>query len=155
MKLKTTLLPFLTAAFGVVGIIFRFWNTTAGTDGDGLVITGHPSTIATIALMILMAALLVVVALFMDKTPTGFQKSKIAAAGSFIAAMGLLLTAITDLNALSQQTGASQVSGLLSILLCFASVGAMIPVGLHRKHGKPVHIWCYGIILAFFILHLL
>ena len=78
MKLKTTLLPLFTAAFGTLGILFRFWNNTAGTDGDGLIISGHPSTFAMTALMVLMAVLLIFVALFMDKKPSGFQKSKIA-----------------------------------------------------------------------------
>ena len=117
MKLKTTLLPLFTAAFGIVGLLFRFWNATAGTDGDGLIITGHPSTFAMTALMVLVAALLVCVALFMDKKPTGFQSSNIAAIGSYVAAMGLLFTAFTDINSLSLiPAGASQVSGLLSVL---------------------------------------
>ena len=155
MKLKTTLLPLFTAAFGTLGILFRFWNNTAGTDGDGLIISGHPSTFAMTTLMVLMAALLVFVALFMDKKPTGFQKSKIAPVGSYIAAMGLLVTAFIDLNSLSLQTGPAQFSGLLNVLFCFASVGMMIPIGLGRKYGKSVNVWFYAVIMIFFIFHLL
>ena len=155
MKLKTTLLPLFSAAFGTVGLLFHFWNSTAGTDGDGLIISSHPSTFAMTTLLLLVAALLVFVALFMDKTPTGFSQSKLAAIGAYVAALGLLFTAFTDINSLSLQTGPSQFSGLLSVLFCFASVGMMIPVGLGRKYKKPVNVWFYAVILIFFIFHLL
>ncbi len=158
MKLKTTILPLCTAFLGVLGIILRFWNNTAGTDPDGLTITGHPSTIAMTVLLIGVAVLLAVFAIFMDKTPTTPGKSTAGAVGCYIGALGLLITAIMELGAMSvleEQFAFSQLSGLLSVVFGFGAVAVFVLMGNCRKKGKPMNVWAYAVIVAFFVFHLL
>ena len=156
MKLKNALLPLFTAAFGVVGIILRFWLHTAGTDGEGLIIQGHPSTAVLAVLLVLFGVMLAVAAFFMDKTqPTG---STTGAVGCYIGAAGLLITAVTELNAMSAmntERSVSMVAALLSVLFGFASVVVMVIMGNCRKQGKPMHIGAYAVIIGFFVFHLL
>lgn len=158
MKLKTTILPLCTAFLSVVGIIIRFWISTAGTDSSGLVITGHPSVIAMTVLILSVAALLAVFAIFMDKTPTAPQKSTTGAVGGYIGAVGLFITAITELRAMSAvetQNTVSNLTGVISVLLGFSSVVVLVLIGNSRKKGKALNVWAYVIIVSFFVFHLL
>lgn len=158
MKLKTTLVPLFTAFLGAVGMLIRFWIHTAGTDPEGLVIKGHPSLTAMAVLLIGFGALLAVVAIFMDKAPTAPHKSTVGAVGCFIGAAGLLITAFTELIAMSaaqQQVSISQLSGVLSILFGFGSVAVFVLMGNRRKQGKSMNVWSYAVIVAFFVFHLL
>lgn len=157
MKLKTTILPLCTAFLGAVGILFRFWNGSAGTDPEGLVISGHPSTIAMLVLLLGVAAILAVFAIFMDKTPTTPGKSTAGAVGCYIGALGLLITAFSEFGTMSatEQVGISQIAGLLSILFGFGSVAVLVLMGNCRSKGKSMNIWAYAVIVVFFVFHLL
>ena len=158
MKLKTTLLPLFTAAFGAVGLLFRFWVHSAGTDAEGLVITGHPATTVMMLLLAAMAVILAAVAIFMEKTPTAFKRSTAGAVGCYIGAAGLLITAFLELSSMPagrEQMALADLAGVLSVLFGFASVVVLILMGNRRKQGKPLNVWAYVVIVVFFVFHLL
>lgn len=158
MKLKTTILPLCTTFLSVVGILLRFWIGSAGTDQSGLVITGHPSVIVTMVLLIGFGAMLAVFAIFMDKTPTAPGKSAVGAVGCYIGAVGLLITAVTELNSMStmqDERSVSMMAALLSVLFGFGAVAVMVLMGNCRKQGKTLGIWAYVIVVLYFVFHLL
>lgn len=155
MKLKTTLLPLFTAVLGAVGLLLRFWVRTAGTDAEGLVITGHPSVTVMMLLLAAMAVILAAAAIFMDKTPAAPGKSTVGAIGCYIGAVGLLITAILDLGSMEQTGKISDIAGILNIILGFASLVVMVLMGNCRSKGKTLNIWAYTVIVVFFVFHLL
>ena len=155
MKLKTTLLPLFTTAFGAVGLFFRFWVQTAGTDAEGLVIQGHPSVTVMLLLFAAMAVILAAAAIFMDKAPSAPGKSTVGAIGCYIGAVGLLITAIIDIGSLEQTGKISDIAGILNIVFGFASVVVMVLMGSCRSKGKALNIWAYTVIVVFFVFHLL
>jgi len=158
MKLKTSILPLFTAFLSVVGIIIRYWMHTAGTDAEGLIIKGHPSTTVMAVLLVGLGLMLAVFAFFPDRTTVRPGKSAPGAVGCYIGAVGLLITAVTELSAMSaldNERTASAMAGLLSVLFGFASVGVMVVMGNCRSQGKPLNRWAYTVIIAFFVFHLL
>ena len=158
MKLKTSMLPLFTAFLSVVGIILRFWMHTAGTDSDGLLIKGHPSTTVMAVVLVGLGLMLAVFAFFSDRTTVRPGKSTPGAVGCYIGAVGLLITAVTELlsmSAMDDGRAVSAMAGLLSVLLGFASVAVMVIMGNCRKQGKSMNIWAYTVVIAFFVFHLL
>ena len=158
MKLKTTLLPLCTAFLSVVGILIRFWIHTAGTDPEGLVITGHPSTIVMTVLLAAFAVMLAVFARFMDHAPTTPEKSTVGSIGCYIGAIGLMITAISEATSIApveRQNSVSDLAGTLSIIFGFCAVVVFVVMAINRKKGKPLHIALYTVLVAFFVFHLL
>lgn len=158
MKLKNSILPLYTAFLSVVGIIIRFWMRTAGTDAEGLMAEGHPSTVVMAVLMVGLGLMLAVFAFFSDRTTVRPGKSGPGAVGCYIGAVGLLITAVTELGAMSTlntERPVSEIASLLSVLFGFGSVAVMVIMGNCRKQGKPMNIWAYTVIIAFFVFHLL
>lgn len=158
MKLKTTLLPLFTAAFGAVGLLLRFWVQTAGTDAEGLVISGHPSVTVMMLLLAGMAVILAAVSIFMDKTPTAPGSSTAGAVGCYIGAVGLLITACLELGSMPasrEQRTLADLASVISVIFGFASVVVLVLMGNRRKQGKPLNIWAYAVIVLFFVFHLL
>ena len=155
MKLKTTLLPLFTAALGAVGLLLRFWVHAAGTDAEGLVITGHPSVTVMMLLLAAMAVILAAAAIFMDKTPVKPGRSAVGAVGCYIGAAGLLITAVLDLGSMEQTGRISDITGVLNVLLGFAAAAVFVLMGSCRKQGKSMSIWAYTAAVVFFVFHLL
>ena len=155
MKIKTTLLPLFTAALSVFGIVARFWTNTAGTDGEGLLKSGHPSVTVSVIIFAAFVAMLAFCAVFMDKEQRRFAPSVPGAVGCFIGAVGLLVTIIGDVKGSTATGGISGILPIASFLTGLGAVAAFAVMGKNRLRGKRVNIWFYVAALAFFVFYLL
>lgn len=148
MKIKTSILPLFTVSTGVLGMIFRFWLNTAGTDKEGLVIPSHPS----VALMFIVAAATVLVlglcAWGMDKTPKPFNRSTAGAVGCFLGGAGILVSDLIEFSA------ATDIVGTVSFIFGLAAAACFVYMGLCRLKGTPGSIWAHVAVCAYFMVHL-
>ncbi len=148
MKIKTSILPLFTVSTGVLGMIFRFWLNTAGTDKEGLVIPSHPS----VALMFIVAAVTVLVvglcAWGMDKTPKPFGRSLPGAIGCLIGGAGIFAADLIEFAA------ATDAVGTISFIFGLLAAGCFVYMGLCRLKGTPGSIWAHVAITAYFMIHL-
>lgn len=148
MKIKTSILPLFTVSTGVLGMIFRFWLNTAGTDKEGLVIQGHPS----VALMFIVAAATLLVvgvcAWGAGKKAAPFPRSIAGAAGCFVAALGILISDFMELAA---------TDGIVEIV-CFVfgllATGGFVYAGFCRLRGKACKLLAHIPICLYFMVHL-
>ncbi len=144
---KPTVFPLLPLTAGVFGILFRFWLLSTGVDEKGLLVRSHPGHIL---IWLLVALTLVLVALACrnaaPKCQDPFPASYLGAAGCVIAALGIFISDLTEMN----QDPLSIASGVLGFL---AALGCM-HTGWCRLWGKQGSIWCQGIITVYFMVHL-
>lgn len=150
--IKPDLLPLIVLAAGIIGLLLRLWQSMAGTDEKGLLITGH---ISGILLAILSVVTLVVIAVGTFTLTQGnqyrrnFPASLPACVCTGLAAVGILITAISylsePLDVVSFITG---VSGLLAtVCLAFLSYG--------RFRGRQPSLLLHICICVFMMLHLI
>lgn len=148
MKIKTSILPLFTVSTGVLGMIFRFWLNTAGTDKEGLMIRNHPS----VTLMFIVAAVTLLVlgicAWNVGKAGFAFSRSIAGAVGCFVAGAGILVSDFLELSASSDP-----IATISFVVGLFAAV-AFVLAGIGRMQGKSCHLFAHIIIVVYFMVHL-
>lgn len=92
---KTTNLPWICGALGLVGMALRYWQLCAGFDGKGLLTSSHPAGNLLAALALLTVA--VIVAALWGKPDSKrdgrmFPASKAGAAGTALGCIGLAVS---------------------------------------------------------------
>ena len=94
------LMPLIVLAAGIVGMLLRLWQHMGGTDGKGLLIPGHASTVL---LLILTCAVLALILLCTWNLSQGskyrynFPESMPGCVGAGAAAAGVLVASVMDL----------------------------------------------------------
>lgn len=148
MKIKTSILPLFTVSTGVLGLIFRFWLNTAGTDKEGLVITNHPS----VAMMFIIAAMTFGVLGFcawgMDKTPRPFSRSVAGAIGCVIAGIGVLVSCFME------QAASSDIMAIVNLVIGLLAVPCFMYAGFCRFKGTSCPLIPHVVMILFFMVHL-
>ena len=148
MKIKTTILPLFTLSTGLLGMIFRFWLNTAGTDKEGLFIPSHPSIVCMFIVAAVTMLVLGLCTWSVDKTPQPFSQSILGAAGCFLGGAGIL---VSDLLELSVST---DIVGTISFIFGLAAAGCLIYMGWCRLKGISGNLWAHVAICAYFMIHL-
>ena len=133
LKYKRFLLPGLAVAAGLVGLLLRLWLYGTGLEENNLLRASHPARY----LLPVLGLVFGVTALLLTRRerqsmPYGrrFPRSLIAALGSWIFAVGLLLASMTDL--VRRDNALNTLTGLLGVL----AAAGLIWVGLLRMQGK-------------------
>lgn len=148
MKIKASIVPLFTVSTGVLGMIFRFWLNTSGTDKEGLVIRSHPS----VALMFITTAITLLVlaacAVGVDKTPRPLPRSIAGAVGCFIGGVGIFATDLMELSA------SDDIVGTISFLFGILAALCLIYMGLCRMKGTEGHLLAHVALTLYFMIHL-
>ena len=150
--IKPDLLPLIVLAAGIIGLLLKLWQSIAGTDDKGLLITGH---ISGVLLAILSVVTLVVIAIGTFTLAQGnqyrrnFPASLPACVCAGLAAVGILVTAIfylsDPLDVVSFLTG---ILGLLSAV----SLGLL---SCCRLRGRQPSLLLHICVCVFMMLHLI
>lgn len=149
MNLSKSRLPVITAALGIAACILRFCLYRFGTDEKGLLIPGHP---LSLALWGLTAAAAVFVLLQVWKQNGKYCRSgnfggrNTAMAGCLVFAAGLLVTAVKNITAYTTLEFLRNVTGLLA-------VPALMAVAFCRKTGKWPFFGFHAIVCIALTLH--
>ena len=123
MKFKTTYLPYFALGAGILGLLLQIWLHATGLEESGLFQAGHP---AEILLYILTAIGIGGIALALRPikgTPAYdrmFRPSILAAAGSLIAAIGILTLSLSSLS--GQKAVLEIIRNIAGILTAIALV---------------------------------
>lgn len=145
-------LPNFSLCAGLLGLALRIWYLTTGTDRVGLYRVDHPANVLTYLLVAAVALELFIGLRPLKRTPNYermFPRSIPAALGSFIAAAGILFSALQDRTV--QSNPLLSVACLLSGLL---AAGALLLAGLCRYRGRrPNHVF-HGVVTVYLLLHL-
>ncbi len=145
---KSSVLPLLPMTAGIFGILFRFWLLSTGVDEKGLLVRSHP---AHVLIWILVPLTLALVALAAQNAAPQCEKpfpaSRLGAAGCVLAALGIFISDLLELN----QDPLSIVSGILGFL---AALGCL-HTGWCRLQGRQGSIWWQSIITLYFMIHLI
>lgn len=150
--LKFNQLPLFTLLCGGIGCLLRLWLYGAGLDEDGLLAANHPAGILVLILAALTAGLLLWFLRHFHthgKYTRQFPPSIPGAAGSFAAAVGLLLTAMIAL--VRHEAAFSLLTGILGI----AAAAAMAFTGLCRIKALRPSFLFHTILCLFFVLRLI
>lgn len=136
---KPTKLPLLILCAGGIGLLLRLWLLGTGVDDKGLLVSGHP---AEILLWLLTAAVAAMLAyLTKDLVEAGkyrfnFPASDIGGIGTFLAAGGIGITALTEL------IGKSGTFPVLLGLMGLLMVPVLVFLGYCRRKGiRPAPIF--------------
>ena len=144
-------LPLFIPAAGILGIGLRIWLLTDGYDSKGLPIIGHPAGILTWILTAAVLALLVISCLPLvqaAKYSFNFPASAAGAAGSALAALGIL---IACMQSLSQS---SDIVTLICLILGFVSVPALGYGAWCRLKGLTPPFLTHSIVCLFWMMRL-
>lgn len=152
IDLKVNQLPIFTLLCGGIGILLRLWQYGTGLGEDGLLLVGHP---AGILVLVLSAAVAGVLIWFTRdfagtaKYSCQFPVSTLGAAGAFISAVGLLLTATAEL--VRQDSPFALLTGVLGI----ATAAALAFTGLCRLKGLRPNSAFHTVVCLYFVLRLI
>ena len=142
-------LPNFSLCAGLLGLALRIWYLTTGADKAGLYRVGHPANVLTYLLVAAVVLELFIGLRPLKRTPNYermFPRSIPAALGSFIAAAGILFSALQDRTV--QSNPLLSVACLLSGLL---AVGALLLAGLCRYRGRrPNHVF-HGVVTVYLL----
>ncbi len=153
LPLQPKHLPWLTLAASVLGFGLGIWLFYGGPDKKGLYVTNPPVMFAVLLLAVLLMLVLLLALLDAKNTfaYSGlFPASTVAAAGCFIAAVGIFATDIFELI-----TADGDPIILFSSLIGFVAAGCFAFLGYTRKKGIRPHPIFHTCIAVYFILHLI
>ena len=152
INLKSNQLILLPLLCGGVGALLRLWHYGTGLDGENLLKAFHP---AGILVLLLTAAVLGVLfwlsrgAVGHGKYLTQFPACPIAAAGSFAAAAGILITAMITL--VRREDAFYLLAGLFGI----AAAGSLVFTGICRLNGCRPGFVFHTLVCIYFVVRLL
>jgi len=149
---KPNLLVILTLLCGGVGALLRLWHYGTGLDSENLLRAYHPAGILVLILSAAVLAGLFVLtrsAAGQGKYLTQFPACPIAAAGCFLGAAGILITAMITL--IRREDAFYLLTGLLGI----AASGALVFTGICRIQGRRPGFIFHIVVCVFFVVRLL
>lgn len=150
MKLSRIKLPLIALAGGAAALAVRIWLYRTGIDAKGLVITGHPASILSYVLMILIPAVLFLLSrAASENQPHTCSIGPVALAGSFLGSAGIVYTALTELSAQSGFLG--KFSSVLGIVAGIA----MLVAGVFRFRKTAPPYYLHALVTIYFIIHIL
>ena len=149
--LKSTYLPLITLGAGLLTMLLRFILLATGEDDKGLLVNG---SFADIFSWLLAVATLVVIFLGTrdlreaSKFSFNFPASLPGAVGTLAAALGILITSVSELFAGTDALGiAGSVLGMLA-------APALVLVALSRYQGQRPSVLLHGVVCVYLMLHL-
>lgn len=147
ISVKPAILKYLVLAAGGLGLVLRALLYALTTDEQGLLARNHP-------LAILLSALTIVVlagVFLLSRSITGperysdcFQPSLPGGIGCMLAAVGILITTISEMGS------ASDSVDLVVRVMAFAAIGALIVAGLSRLMGSRASFLFYVALCLYF-----
>lgn len=141
----------LTLAFGLAGLLLRLAMYTRCIDGRGLLIQGNPYHLAAWGLTALVAVVLALALRSLSGSEVyahNFWPSIPAAVASFLAAGGILMTA------LDASLYPTDVLTMLWRGAAFLAAAALAAAGVCRWMGKQPFFLLYAVVCLFFALHI-
>lgn len=151
-SLKNRIIPWLAPVLGALGIAAMWAVYTLGTDDRGLILPFHGAAVAVWVLTAAMAGGLVFLLQDMEDT-TGYRRlfpdSRLAAAGTLAAAIGILSTAAESLTAMDEPI--RMVSGLLKI----AAGIALIYLAWCRRKNVRGSFLAWAAVTAYMLLRIM
>lgn len=149
--LKAKYLPALVAVLGAVGLVLRLELYASAVDGKDLLVPGHPLELLVLGLSALVMALIVITVwpLYGSlRYSDNFPASKIAAAGSAAAALGIVLTVLTAKGEPGRLFQVWKILGLVAgICLALAAYCRLV--------GKRPVFFLHGGVTVFLLSHLI
>lgn len=150
MNLSKPRLPLVTAFLGLAACLLRLCLYLFGTDSKGLLVTGHP---LSIALWVLTAVAVIYIPLQVRKRSGKDSLHAMAdfpvslpMVGCFLFAAGLLLTVMANRPAYTTMELVGNISGLLA-------AAALIAAAVCRMQGKTPFFGFHGIVFLALTLH--
>ena len=159
-RIRTRMLPLLSAACGVAGLLLRLLYAAIGTDDAGLLIPGHPAWIC-VCLVSVAAAAIAVLGVLPIRGPAAyracFPRSVSGAAGGVLSGISALAAAVTHFR-----TGAPIFPGFLTPVLSFLqgavmvlAAAALVLTALYRLQGQKPPFLSHVAICAYFAIQML
>ena len=150
--LKTTNLPWIVIAAGIIGIALRFWLLATGIDKNGFLIPNHPADMLLWLLTAATATLVVVKCLPLveaNKYSFNFPPSVIGAIGEGFLALGIFVKSIFLLiDSVSPLFTATAVAGILSAVL-------LALCAFYRWNGTKPAFLLHSFVSIFWVLRLI
>lgn len=147
MNLSKPRLPLVTAFLGLAACLLRLCLYRFGTDTKGLLISGHPLSIALWVLTAVTAIFLVLqVWKHSGKHSQAELPAMLSMIGCFAFAAGLLLTVMANRPAYTTMELVGNISGLLA-------AAALIAAAVCRMQGKTPFFGFHGIVFLALTLH--
>lgn len=149
--IKTTNLPVLILGLGGLTLSLLILLYAFGTDQNGLLTAGNPLPVVILLLAILTitgTAVLLIGLKGSNRYADNFSASTTGAAGSFLAAAGVLYTAVTLLP------DSRNPISVITVVLGFLSTAGLVLAGLNRRQGRRPFVGCHGILSLFFAMYL-
>lgn len=149
--LKPAYMPLITLGAGLLTMILRLVLLLTGEDDKGLLVTGSFTDVFSWLISVAVMILLVLGTWNLreaSKFSFNFPASPIGAAGVLAAALGILITSVSELfgDGDALQTAGS-VLGLLA-------VPALVFVALGRYQGQRPTVLFHGIVCVYLMIHL-
>jgi hypothetical protein len=150
--LKPELLPLLTLAAGMMGMLLQLWQYVGGTDEKGLILRGHISAILLGILTVFVLALILLGTWGLregNQYRFNFPASLPGCVGAGLAAIMIFVTAVGDL--IARQDFLILVTGLVGLV----AGASMVAMSIGRLRGRQV---CFLFPLAvclFLMMHLI
>lgn len=151
-KSKSTLLPVLAVAAGLLGLLLRLWLYGTGLDDQNLLLHTHPAgyLIPVLSLLVVIAAFFLVRPLHTCKPYEElFPRSAVGAIGSWIGSVGLIMAAMVDL--VQRETVLTSVTGILGV----AGAGCLAYVGQQRLTGNRPGFSFHAAVCLYFAMRLI
>lgn len=142
---KSEIFSLFSILAGLGGMAMQTWLFST-TDHKGLLTHGHPSAILS---FLLLAGIVAANVFYLKTTKTGglydhlFPKSTVAAVGSFLAAAGFAVAAMTPV--------ATGILGILVKVFGILTVVGLVLGGYNRLQGKRPNCLGYGAVSVFLI----
>lgn len=149
--LRPKLIPLLTLSAAMLGILVRQWLFSSGIDTKGLVVSAHPANILGFVLVALVFAGIFLCLQSVKENPAYrklFPASAFSAVGSWIAAVGIGITLIGDLE--RSEDNITLICNIVGI----ASVLSLLAVGYFRLKGIRPNPIFHTLVTVYLMLHL-
>lgn len=144
---NSKLLPIFVTLLGLIGFLLRLWTLGDGPDAEGLYAA---APLAWVLLWIVTAAVPVLIIAITwwlrepGKYSDNFPPSPIAATGTVLGALGILVTAIGHLS--NNQETFAFITGLLGLV----AGGLLIAAAFARLKGSRPSFFCHASVCLFF-----
>ena len=149
--IKSTHLPLITLVAGLLTMILRFILLAAGTDDKGLMPSGSFSDIFSWLLAVVTLIILLMGTRNLreaNKFSFNFPADLVGAVGAVAAALGILITSVTELFA-----GGDALS-IIGDGLGLLAVPALVLVALARYQGRRSSVLLHGAVCIYLMVHL-
>ena len=146
------LMPLIVLAAGIVGMLLRLWQHMGGTDGKGLLIPGHASTVLLLILTVATLALILLCTWNLSqgsKYRYNFPESMPGCVGAGAAAAGVLVASVMDL--LTGQDMLTLINGFLGMM----AAASLCVLAVSRLRGQQPHIVFPLCVTLYLMLHLI